>query len=139
MNRIICPEKTEFHHIGYATLSLQKERQNFGLLGYESEGSEFIDPIQGVTGIFLIGSGPRIELLANLPGRSTLTPWLRGSAKMYHMAWQVDDLDYTIKLAKSSGAKLAAKPAPAVAFGGRRICFIMLRNGLLAEFIERHV
>jgi methylmalonyl-CoA/ethylmalonyl-CoA epimerase len=55
------------------------------------------------------------------------------------MAWQVDDLDYTIKLAKSSGAKLAAKPAPAVAFGGRRICFIMLRNGLLAEFIERHV
>ena len=127
----------EFHHIGYATLSLAREREHFGLLGYKCEGEEFIDPIQGIVGCFLIGSGPRIELLANLPGRNTLTPWLKGSAKMYHLAWLVVNLDATLAAARSRGAKLAAAPAPSVAFGGRRICFLMLRNGLLTEFIER--
>ena len=64
----------EFHHIGYATPSLEKERAFFAFLGYHLEGEPFADRLQGVTGCFLSGPGPRIELLENLIGANTLTP-----------------------------------------------------------------
>ncbi len=131
------PEGYDFHHIGYATASIERERDFFALLGYCQEGGVFVDPIQGVTGCFLIGAGPRIELLENLPGAATLTPWLNAGVKMYHFAYEVADLDAAIDWARSQLAKVTVVPVPAVAFGKRRISFVMFRNGLMLEFIER--
>lgn len=98
------PEGYEFHHVGYATTSLQKERSFFAFLGYRQEGEDFVDPIQGVMGCFLVGSGPRIELLENLPGADTLTPWLNAGIKMYHLAYLVADIERALEWACSKRA-----------------------------------
>ncbi len=132
------PPNAAFHHIGLATAKLAVERIFFEALGYHQEGAEFVDPVQGISGCFMVGAGPRLELLENLPGAATLTPWLAtGSLRMYHMAYEVDGLEAALDWARSRRGKVLVAPVPAVAFGGRRIAFVMFRSSLMLEFIER--
>jgi methylmalonyl-CoA/ethylmalonyl-CoA epimerase len=132
----VLPTGYDFHHVGYATTSLDRERNFFACLGYCQEGQSFSDPLQGVAGCFLTGPGPRIELLENLPGGEMLTPWLNAGIKIYHFAYQVDDLDGALQWARTQRARVTVAPVPAVAFSGRHISFVMFRNGLMLEFIE---
>lgn len=131
------PAGAEFHHIGYATSSLDRERKVFESLGYTLEGDLFTDSIQGVAGCFLTGAGPRIELLEPLDGSQTLAPWINAGIKMYHLAYCVDDVVRATQWARDQRARVTVEPVPAVAFGGRHISFVMFRNGLLIEFIEK--
>ena len=130
------PVGSVFHHIGYATNSLTIERKFFENLGYVQEGVTFEDSFQGVKGCFLHGTGPRLELLENLPGSNTLTPWLDSGIKIYHIAYQVECLSETIEWAKSLRGKMIVAPVSAVAFGGKKICFFSFRQGPMLEFIE---
>lgn len=107
------------------------------MLGYEPERPDFYDPIQGVHGRFLIGGGPRLELLRNHAEPGVLTPWLRKGVRFYHLAYEVDSLDVSGLMLVSQGAKALSHPVPAVAFEGRPICFYMLPNLSLVELIGR--
>lgn len=132
------PAGFEFHHLGYATTSIEKDKALFKFLGFREEGDGFEDTVQGVAGCFLTGPGPRIELLENLPGRSTLTPWLEAGIKIYHLAyWVQDSLESALAWATQQRARVTVAPVAAVAFGGCRISFVMFRNGLMIEMIER--
>ena len=130
------PPQFEFHHLGYATRGIDRERRVFENLGYRIEGETFVDPAQGVTGCFLVGAGPRIELLENSPGEETLTAWLNAGVKVYHFAYRVPDIEAAIDWARSKRGKVTVSPVAAVAFGGAKICFVMFPNGFLIEFIE---
>jgi methylmalonyl-CoA/ethylmalonyl-CoA epimerase len=131
------PQGFAFHHLGYACADLAKDRAQFERLGYAVEGEAFEDPVQGIAGLFLTGAGPRIELLQNLPGSKTLDPWLAQGTKVYHFAYEAPDLSAAMAWARAQRAITTVQPVPAVAFGGRRIAFVMLRNGWLLEFIEQ--
>ncbi len=131
------PEGANFHHLGYACASLARDRAQFEQLGYRAEGEPFADETQGIAGLFMTGPGPRIELLENLPGRTTLTPWLTQGTKVYHFAYEVPSMDVALAWARGQRAVTTVKPVPAIAFGGRHIAFVMLRNGWLLEFIEQ--
>jgi methylmalonyl-CoA/ethylmalonyl-CoA epimerase len=133
----VLPKGYEFHHIGCATASIERDRSLFEFLGYQIEGEPFSDTLQGVSGCFFCGPGPRIELLENLPGADTLTPWINAGVKMYHFAYWVDDVSNAIDWARSQRAKVIVQPVPATAFGGRHISFVMFRNRLMLEFIQR--
>jgi methylmalonyl-CoA/ethylmalonyl-CoA epimerase len=133
------PDGYEFHHIGYATTSVDRERALFEFLGYRIEGEAFEDPAQGVAGCFLVGPGPRIELLESLSGAVTLTPWIDAGIKIYHFAYWVENIEAAIAWARTQRAKVTVNPVPAIAFGGRLISFVMFRNGLMLEFIQRTV
>ncbi len=135
--RPVLPQGYEFHHIGYATESIARERHALELLGYQAEGEPFVDTVQGIAGCFVSGPGPRIELLENLPGEDTLTPWINAGVKLYHFAYQVDDMANALKWARSLRAKVIVQPVPAIAFNGRHISFVMLRNGMMLEFIHK--
>lgn len=126
----------DFHHLGVATQGIARESAPWRALGYVEEGPVFEDPVQGVAGQFFAGAGPRIELLENLPGSSTLTPWLDAGIKVYHSAYEVHDLAAALERARAERARLIVAPVPAVAFGGRRICFLALRGGWIVELIE---
>lgn len=127
----------EFHHIGVATNNLEREETYYRLLGYTEEGNIFEDPLQGIKGKFLVAPGhPRIELLQNLEGSDTLTPWLEQGVKMYHTAYLTDDIHSQINELTSKRVKLMKEPLPAVAFDGRLIAFLMMPNRALIELIE---
>ncbi len=126
----------EFHHIGVACRDLDAEEARFASLGYVREGQDFVDPIQGVRGRFMVGGGPRMELLVGLGDDSVLSSWLRTGQKMYHVAYLVPDIEAGIRRLEAQRARVSVPPVPSVAFAGRRICFLMLPNLLLVELIE---
>lgn len=130
------PSTFSFHHLGYATRSLEVERDTFLRLGYRVEGEVFEDDLQGIRGVFLSGAGPRIELLENLSGSAMLDPWLASGTRIYHMGYSVPDLSSAIAWIVAEGAKIVAHPKPAIAFSGQRVAFVMLRNRFMLEFIE---
>ena len=51
--------------------------------------------------MFVEGLGPRLELLAPLEGSTVLDPWLRGGSRMYHLAYEVADLDAAVAAAEA--------------------------------------
>jgi len=77
-------------------------------------------------------------LLQNLPNSDTLTPWIKASIKIYHFAYTVSNMSDALNWAKNCKARIIVSPVPAVAFSGRHISFVIFRNGLLVELIERN-
>lgn len=126
-----------FHHIGVATESIARDETVYAQLGYRREGKEFVDPAQGVRGVFLVGPGPRLELLEPHGGSTTLQPWLEAGSRLYHQAYEVEDLDASLNWArKELRAHVLRPPMPSPAFGGRAVLFLMLRNRSVIELIQ---
>jgi methylmalonyl-CoA/ethylmalonyl-CoA epimerase len=133
---LILPPDSRFHHVGVACRSLDEAQAGLCALGYEAAGAQFSDAGLGVKGLFVEGPGPRLELLEPLEGSAVLDPWLRGGSRIYHLAYEVGDLEATVAAAVQDDAVQVSGPAPAVAFDGRRVCFCMLRVRVLIELIE---
>ena len=127
-----------FHHVGVACTDIDAEAKLFAALGYVAEGAKFEDPVQGVRGRFMAGQSPRVELLQPLgtAPAGVLAPWLTHDIKLYHLAYVVPDLAPAIETLRMRGGKLVVAPVPAVAFGGRKIAFLMLPNRLLVDLIS---
>ena len=125
-----------FHHIGVACRDMEKEAEALRLVGYELEGEYFTDPLQKIHGCFLVGPGPRVELLAPLDESSPIVSWLKKDIKMYHQAYEVDAIDSSLAALATHQAVVLSRPKPAIAFGGRKVAFLMLPNRLLVELIE---
>jgi methylmalonyl-CoA/ethylmalonyl-CoA epimerase len=124
-----------FHHVGVACTNIEEEAARLASLGYVSEGAPFVDPVQGIRGLFVSGQSPRLELLEPLAPGGVLQPWLDSETKLYHLAYETPDLDASLARLRKSRAKLVVAPVAAVAFGGRYIAFVMLPNRLLVELI----
>lgn len=125
-----------FHHVGIACRSLNVERQGWESLGYTVEGEPFKDTLQGVSGLFMVGPGPRVELLEPLNGSDTLTPFLQAGIKIYHHAYETASLEVATATLCARRARVISPPKPAVAFGGRRVVFLMLPTTMIIEYIE---
>lgn len=130
-------QEWNFHHIGYATRRIEDGMKYFSVLGYSVESDPFEDQTQGIKGVFITGGGPRVELLENLQGRNTLDPWLSAGIAMYHFAYEVPNIFLVTASLKEMGAKVITPPVEATAFNGRKISFVMMRNAMLVEMIEK--
>jgi methylmalonyl-CoA/ethylmalonyl-CoA epimerase len=124
-----------FHHIGVACNSISEESESWASLGYVQENEPFVDDTQGIRGVFMIGGGPRMELLEGVGGSSTLAPWIKRGVKLYHTGYLTADFDSAIKSFVARGAVITGAPAQSVYFGAR-IAFLMQANMLLVELIE---
>ena len=127
----------DFHHIGYASKSIEKELKIFKLMGFYIEGDFFEDYLQGIRGCFIKGNGPRIELLENLPNSNQLSGLINRGISMYHLAYKVNSIDNSIKELLTKGSKIILNPTPSVAFSGKKIAFVLFKNGLIIELIQK--
>ena len=126
-----------FHHIGYACKSIEKNLEFFKFLGFSRDGDFFEDPLQGIRGCFIKGNGPRIELLENLPGSNQLSGLIKKGINMYHLAYEVELIEDSIQMLLSRRAQILVNPIPSVAFDGRYISFLLFKNGLIIEVIQK--
>ena len=124
-----------FHHLGVACADIEVETLAYRALGYAPEGEDFADPLQGIRGRFLLGGGPRLELLISLPGRDVLSPWTSRGVRIYHMAYETSTMTEDIERLKRERGRVVSPPTPAVAFSGRPVTFIVLPTLQLIELI----
>lgn len=135
-NLLLSTSSLKFHHLGVACRDIEKEFSIWAQLGYRPEGTTFVDKTQGVKGLFLRGTGPRLELLEDLPGHKTVAPWLERGVKIYHTAFQVREIRKEIDFLTQNRARVVTPLVPACAFNGCLITFLMLKNLALIELIE---
>lgn len=129
-----------FHHVGYAVADIESYLEDFmrPLFSPVSVSEPVEDPIQRVRVCFVeMQGGTVIELVAPLGDDSPLKPFI-GSKRggLYHLCYEVQDLDEAIALYRSKRCMPLGKPVPAAAFNGRRILFLMTPQRDLIELLE---
>jgi methylmalonyl-CoA/ethylmalonyl-CoA epimerase len=129
-----------FHHVGYAVESIDQYLNDFlvPLFAPESVSGTFADEIQQVSVCFAqMQGGTVIELVEPLGPNSPVNDVI-GSTRggVYHLCYEVDDLDAVVKTFRQKRCMPLGAPVPAAAFNNRRIVFLMTPQRDLIELVE---
>lgn len=128
------------HHIGILVADVAQARDRLvQQLGYVAESAIITDPIQTARVVFLRlpGADHWTELVAPDGPGSVLQGALkkrRGGA--HHLCYEVARIEAACEQLCTAGMMLIAAPVSAVAFGGRRIAWLMDLDFLLVELVE---
>jgi methylmalonyl-CoA/ethylmalonyl-CoA epimerase len=130
------------HHVGFVVSSITAAVPGFmRSLGATWDGRIFEDPAQKVNVTFLVTrpEDARIELVEPSADDSPVLQFLkRQGGGLHHLCYEVNDLEGELAAMRARGAMIAKRPKPAVAFGGRRIGWVITAEKLLVELLERN-
>ena len=127
-----------FHHTGIAVESIERTAALFVDAGYKMTNVIF-DPKQNVKISFLEKvHSPLLELVEPVDDTSPVRNILnKVGVSAYHFCYEVEDIDDSISQLRKKKFMLLIKPVEAVAFGGRRICFLYHKETGLIELLEK--
>lgn len=128
------------HHIGYVVPSIAESLERWqATLSVVSVSAIFRDDIQRAQVLFLefASGGPTLELVEPVGGDSPVAGFLQKGGGLHHLCFEVDDLQEQIRRVKARRGMLLRRPQPAVAFGGRQIAWMITRDKLLVEYLQR--
>src|SRR5262249_19087878 len=129
------------HHIGYVVASIEREIEAWkASLSAISVSETWQDPIQAARVAFLSlppAGASSIELVEPAGESSPVASFLAKGGGLHHLCFEVDGIEQQIARMKTEKAMLIRRPQPAVAFGGRRIAWMLTREKLLVEYLER--
>jgi methylmalonyl-CoA/ethylmalonyl-CoA epimerase len=130
-----------FHHVGFVVASIGDSVRTFAsMLQADWDEQVFHDPNQAVRVTFLKSrraGDPLWELVEPADRQSPVKSFAARGGGLHHVCYVVANLELALTDARSLGALITRKAAPAVAFGGRRIAWIYTKNRLLIEYLER--
>jgi len=128
------------HHVGFVVASIGATMEGFARsLGASWDGQVFEDPHQKVKVAFLTTrpEDAQIELVEPASDDSPVRKFLeeRGGG-LHHVCYEVPDVERELVTMKSRGAFITKRAKPAVAFGGRKIAWVLTAEKLLVELLE---
>ncbi len=130
------------HHLGFVVASISAVADEFSaFMSVRQDGPIIHDPIQRVRVAFFNPHAPRnpvFELVEPAGDTSPVSSFLKKGGGLHHVCYELDDLEAGLEEAQAVGLAMVAAPAPAVAFGGRRIAWVCSKHRLLMELLERH-
>jgi methylmalonyl-CoA/ethylmalonyl-CoA epimerase len=129
------------HHVGFVVAAIVPAMEGFlRALNASWDEKIFEDPLQKVKVAFLATKtgDAQIELVEPVGEGSPVRRFLteRGGG-LHHMCYETDDLGAELKAFRSRGSMMVRPPVPAVAFDGRKIAWVLTRESLLVELLER--
>src|SRR5271170_6363985 len=128
------------HHLGFVVANIETAMPGFlRSLAAEWDGQVFHDPLQKVRVAFLAtrAQDPAIELVEPAGDSSPVLRFLQArGGGLHHVCYEVANLEGELAAFRSRGASIAKRPLPAVAFGGRRIAWVITSEKLLVELLE---
>lgn len=131
------------NHLGVAVRSIAGALPlHTEVLGQTVVSGPFEDPIQKVRVCFLSAGATHdvpIELVEPLGADSPIVKMLAKGVAGYHLCYEVADLDAALAAISARRWVIVSKPAPAVAFGGRRIAWFYTPSQELIELLETEV
>jgi methylmalonyl-CoA/ethylmalonyl-CoA epimerase len=131
----------DLHHVGFVVPEVRAGMEAFVVsLGATWDGAIYQDPLQKVKVAFLTtrAGDAQIELVApDGPDSPVLRFLEQNGGGMHHVCYEVDDLEGQMAAMKTHGALIMRRPKPAVAFEGRRIAWMLTREKLLVELLEK--
>ena len=131
------------HHIGYVVPAIVPAMEGFlRSLNATWDQQIFEDPLQSVKVAFLSirPNEPQIELVEPVGDRSPVQKFLQEKGGgLHHFCYETESLEAEVQAFRSRRAMLVKRPLPAVAFGGRRIAWVLTQENLLVELLERRI
>lgn len=128
------------HHFGVVVDKIELRRDFYiDKLSYREASPIVRDPIQ--TAFVQFFKTPHadhfLELVAPDGENSKLQNACRKGLPLNHLCYSCSDIGTVLADFRDSGCFVIQEPAPAVAFGGRKIAWLMTRDKLLLELVER--
>ncbi|MFW9926740.1 MAG: VOC family protein [Candidatus Thorarchaeota archaeon] len=127
-------------HIGILVKDIEMGIKNHEkLFGYKQIGPIVDDPVQKVR-VVLMGTSEedpvKIELISPLSDDSPVADLLQKRQALYHLCYEVSDIEEAKKKARESGAIIISQPVEAPLFDNRKICFLFTRDHYVIELVE---
>ena len=130
----------KIHHIGILTDDIQAGiRHHQDLFDIHPTTEIVEDPIQKVLVVMLSGSemgDTQIELIQPTSNDSPVANAVKKGSSLYHLCFEVEHLDETLRKTRAKGSLVISHPTPAKLFDGRRIAFIYGPDHYVVEFLE---
>lgn len=129
----------KIHHFGFLAKDLKKTVDNFILLGHKPVNDIIRDFDRGVDIIFLTSNDNMlIEIVSPYTKNSVVSGLIKNNNnKLYHIAYLVDGIDEDICALQHKGFILIDPPKPAIAFGGKKVAFLISSHTGIIELIEK--
>jgi methylmalonyl-CoA/ethylmalonyl-CoA epimerase len=127
------------HHVGILVPDIAQAASRYvETFGYRVCGPIVHDPVQTayVQLLTLNGSVPYIELVTPDGPNSKLANALRKGGGLNHLCYLTPDIDEECRRLRETGMLLLQSPVQAQAFSGRRIAWLMGRDGIPIELLE---
>ena len=128
-----------FHHFGLASNRPEQSFKFLHGLGYEV-ATQVHDPLQNVNlSLCTHPVMPTVELVAAAKGGGPLDAILAtASGSIYHLCYETEDLEVSLRTLKSEGFRVIciSAPKPAVLFDGRQVSFYMIKDFGIIELLE---
>lgn len=129
------------HHVGYAVKAIAAVSETYvSLFGYEVRTPVIHDPVQTAFVQFLSLPGERVYLEFVSPDgpASVLANAIRKGGGLNHLCYCADNIERAAEWLVQGGMLPLSPPLPAVAFAGRRVCWLMGENRVPIELVERN-
>jgi methylmalonyl-CoA/ethylmalonyl-CoA epimerase len=127
------------HHMGFVVADITTAMPAFvRSMAAEWDGQIFEDPLQKAKVAFMTTrpGDAQIELVQPVGENSPVQRFLLQGGGMHHLCYEVASLEAELTSFRSRGAAIASRPKPAVAFGGRRIAWVITSEKFLVELLE---
>lgn len=129
--------KMKIDHIGYLVKNIGKAKSVFCALGFQPVSEVCRDEYRDVDICFLEKDGYTIELVSPFSDDSVVADLIKKVKNMpYHICYEVSDLSSGIADLRKEGFVPIGEPAPAPAFGMRRVCFLQSARIGMIELLE---
>lgn len=132
-------EDFKLEHIGIAVDDIKKALQFCGSLFHfdPQESLIFRDETQKVDVAFVEAGGIKLELIEPISDDSTVTNFIKRGISLYHLCFQVSDIESALETGRHLGGIVTVQPVPATAFSGNKIAFIYFKNLGLIEYVQK--
>jgi len=130
----------KMHHIGILTKDIRSGIRHHEALFNIRPTTEIVeDPIQKVSLVLLSGqsmAGTYLELIQPLTDDSPVSNIVKRGMPLYHLCFEVEDIEEALEKTRISGSIIISGPTPAKLFNGRRIAFVYGPDHYVVEFLE---
>jgi methylmalonyl-CoA/ethylmalonyl-CoA epimerase len=133
------PTHFRLHHVGYVTGEIESVTNAYvSRFGYERSTGIIHDPAQTARVQFLKipGEHTYLEFVAPDSPASKLSAQAKRGG-LNHLCYLVGSMEEAIVTLENTDMKLISDPKPAIAFAGRRICWLFGPDQLPIELVER--
>jgi methylmalonyl-CoA/ethylmalonyl-CoA epimerase len=128
------------HHVGIVVADIAGTSKDYAIrLGCQIRSPIIHDPAQTAYVQFLSQPGDSVflELVSPDGPESKLASALSKDGGLNHLCYAVNDIDSACRQLRSRGMYLIQPPVPAAAFPARRIAWLIGRERIPTELVER--
>jgi len=132
--------KSTLHHIGILVRDIDEALGEYeSRFGYRALGGTIHDPVQTAYIQFLEGATPEVPIELVVPDGpdSKLSGALKKGGGLNHLAYATDAIEKDCRNLRAAGMCVLQSPVTARAFPGRRIAWLMGRDGIPVELVEQ--